>query len=241
MQNANTDHILKCVSSINEGMTPEHVFNVFVSAARKYGFEHVALAHLTDPLNMPPKDIFHFSTWPQELIENRIKTKAILEDPIARCALKTQKTFSWADAAKHATTAGHKVMDVARDYGLEEGYLFPMHPMDGVSGAVSLGSKCIAISSDEIAELEFICSAAYYRLESLQGASIYQSLPDLSTREAEVLQLVSGGKLNTEIAVILGIQEDTVKKHLVSAREKLGAVNRTHAVSKAIASGQIFP
>jgi len=204
MQNANTDHILKCVSSINEGMTPEHVFNVFVSAARKYGFEHVALAHLTDPLNMPPKDIFHFSTWPQELIENRIKTKAILEDPIARCALKTQKTFSWADAAKHATTAGHKVMDVARDYGLEEGYLFPMHPMDGVSGAVSLGSKCIAIS-------------------------------------AEVLQLVSGGKLNTEIAVILGIQEDTVKKHLVSAREKLGAVNRTHAVSKAIASGQIFP
>lgn len=241
MQKINAERVLEHIHAVNEAATSEQVFKTFTSAAHDYGFDHILLGHLANPLNLPFEDILHFSTWPQELIEHRLKSNAILDDPIARFALGTKRTFRWADATKHATTAGLEVVNAARDYGLHTGYLFPMHSMHGVTGAVSLGAKQISVTSDEIAELEFLCSASYYRLEALKGVSPYHNQPNLSPREVEVLQLVSTGKLNVEVAKILGIQEDTVKKHLVSAREKLGAVNRTHAVSKAIATGQIFP
>lgn len=240
MQKINTERVLEHINAINEAVTCEQVFVTFTLAAKDYGFDHVLIGHLTNPLNLRFEDILYFSTWPQELIQHRLETNAILDDPIARCALGTKRTFRWADATKHATPAGLEVVNAARDYGIQDGYLFPMHSMNGVTGAVSLGAERILVTTEEIAELEFICSASYYRLEALKGVSPYRARLTLSPREAEVLQLISAGKLNVEVAKILSIQEDTVKKHLVSARDKLGAVNRTHAVSRAIATGQIF-
>jgi len=51
----------------------------------------------------------------------------------------------------------------------------------------------------------------------------------LTPREAEVLLWVAQGKSNPEIALILGVDENTVKVHLSHLFEKLGADNR-HAL-----------
>ncbi|MEM6482001.1 MAG: response regulator transcription factor [Pseudomonadota bacterium] len=51
----------------------------------------------------------------------------------------------------------------------------------------------------------------------------------LTAREIEVLQCVSEGKQNKEIAEDLEIQEVTVKLHVKALSRKLGAKNRTHA------------
>ena len=60
-------------------------------------------------------------------------------------------------------------------------------------------------------------------------------------RETECVQFAAAGKSNWEIAQILGIQEDTVKKTLRRAGDKLETVNRAHLVASAIAKNQIFP
>jgi DNA-binding NarL/FixJ family response regulator len=52
----------------------------------------------------------------------------------------------------------------------------------------------------------------------------------LTPREIEVLQLVSAGNRNKEIAHSLSITEDTVHGHLKNILSKLGAHDRTHAV-----------
>ena len=52
-----------------------------------------------------------------------------------------------------------------------------------------------------------------------------------SEREIEVLDLVSQGFSNKQIATRLFLAEDTVKTHLVSLRRKLDARNRAHAVT----------
>jgi len=44
-----------------------------------------------------------------------------------------------------------------------------------------------------------------------------------------VLNLVSEGRLNKQIADSLGIQERTVKAHMTAIFEKLGVRNRTQA------------
>jgi DNA-binding NarL/FixJ family response regulator len=61
----------------------------------------------------------------------------------------------------------------------------------------------------------------------------------LSVREAEVLTLVASGKSNKVVAGNLGLSEETIKGYLKSIMEKLGANDRTHAVTLAQRRGII--
>jgi DNA-binding NarL/FixJ family response regulator len=63
----------------------------------------------------------------------------------------------------------------------------------------------------------------------------------LSTREIEVLTLVAAGNSNKLIGLRLSISEDTVKAHLKSILAKLGANDRTHAVTLALERGILSP
>lgn len=61
----------------------------------------------------------------------------------------------------------------------------------------------------------------------------------LSPRELAVLQLVAGGHTNRTIGDMLGISEPTVKSHMSTILVKLGANDRTHAVTMAARRGYI--
>jgi DNA-binding NarL/FixJ family response regulator len=61
----------------------------------------------------------------------------------------------------------------------------------------------------------------------------------LSERETEVLRLIAAGHRNKSVANVLSITEDTVKMHVKNCMSKLGARDRTHAVTIAIQRGFI--
>ena len=61
----------------------------------------------------------------------------------------------------------------------------------------------------------------------------------LTEREVEVLRQVASGKANKMIADHLDISEETVKAHMRSILAKLGANDRTHAVTIALKRGII--
>ena len=63
------------------------------------------------------------------------------------------------------------------------------------------------------------------------------SRSQLSTREIEVLRLLVSGRRNREIASALDITEGTVKLHVSSILGKLGATDRTEAVTVALQRG----
>jgi len=63
--------------------------------------------------------------------------------------------------------------------------------------------------------------------------------PELSPRELEVLQRVAAGKNDQDIAAELSISEATVKTHVRTLLEKLGAVGRTAAVMEAVHRGLV--
>jgi DNA-binding NarL/FixJ family response regulator len=62
---------------------------------------------------------------------------------------------------------------------------------------------------------------------------------DLSKRETGVLHLVAAGNANKRIAKLLQISEETVKAHVRNILAKLGANDRTHAVTIALQRGII--
>lgn len=62
----------------------------------------------------------------------------------------------------------------------------------------------------------------------------------LTNREREVLQMLSNGLANKEIAARLNISEHTAKFHVASILGKLGAATRTEAVALGIRRGLIL-
>jgi DNA-binding NarL/FixJ family response regulator len=62
---------------------------------------------------------------------------------------------------------------------------------------------------------------------------------DLTSREIDVLRLIAAGNANKEIAGQLSIAEETVKSHVTNILAKLGANDRTHAVTMALKRGII--
>jgi len=63
---------------------------------------------------------------------------------------------------------------------------------------------------------------------------------DLSPREREVLALLAEGASNKEIARALALSTHTVKFHVASLTEKLGARSRVEAVAIAIRAGLVM-
>ena len=61
----------------------------------------------------------------------------------------------------------------------------------------------------------------------------------LTAREIDVLRLIACGNANKEIAALLSITEETVKGHVKNILAKLGANDRTHAVTIGIKRGII--
>ena len=61
----------------------------------------------------------------------------------------------------------------------------------------------------------------------------------LTAREVQVLELLAEGLPNKAIASRLGISDQTVKFHVSAICGKLGAVNRTDAVRRAVRRGWI--
>lgn len=63
----------------------------------------------------------------------------------------------------------------------------------------------------------------------------------LTARELEVLELVASGNANKVISARLNINDETTKTHIKNILAKLGARDRTHAVSLGLKRGIISP
>ncbi|MEQ3746090.1 MAG: LuxR family transcriptional regulator [Henriciella sp.] len=240
MLRKNSVAVLTAIRGIYEADSQASIVDILSDYVGDYGFSQIFLGQLVNPANVPLEQIMFVSTWPAELQKRRQDQYAILHDPIARTALRSKRPFRWIDAIKDANSKGKQIVGMTRDYGIRDGYMFPFHALDSVSGGVSLGGDDLHVGPEDLAEIELVVHNAYSRLEQLLGPFPYQLIADLSPRECEVVQFAAAGKTNLEIAEILGIQMDTVKKTLKRACEKLGATNRAHAVANAIAKNVIF-
>lgn len=234
--------VLEAIRAINASGTPEATISALSTFIEGYGFDRIFLGQLVNPANVPLKNILYISDWPDELKERRRSQMAVLHDPIAICALRSKRPFTWAEARMHASRMGRRVVDMVHDYGITDGIMFPMHALHSISGGVSLGAgHKVDLTGTQVRELEIVCQTVYYHLEAMLGPFPYQKLAQLTARETECVQFAAAGKSNWEIATILGIEEDTVKKTLRRAAAKLDAGNRAHIVATAIAKHQIFP
>lgn len=113
-----------------------------------------------------------------------------------------------------------------------------------IQRALAAGARGYVLKSmppQELAEAIRQVHAGKKRIPGNVAARLAEHVTDeaLTAREVDVLKHVAGGNRNRDIADLLSISEETVKVHLKRIMEKLGAQDRTEAVTIAARRGII--
>lgn len=172
---------------------------------------------------------------PNEWMKRYNERDYVFRDPIISYLQAARAPFSWDEAYElcpHPEDV--RLIDgEAREFGLRHGHVVPVPTLDGRITAISFGGLDAETGDEARDALTFAASYAVGRL-----LHVPRETPDMEVRvtprEIDCLLWAAEGKSDWDIATILGISRPTVLKHIRSARDKLDAVNRTHAVVKAM-------
>ncbi len=132
-----------------------------------------------------------------------------------------------------------RTMDEAEAAGLKNGVCVPLHGPWGKVAVVSFASSFA--DADPQGRLGYLAVlATQFHASFIKGDHDVCGEPiSLSEREKDCLLWTAEGKSSWDMSVIMAISESTVNFHLKNAMQKLGAVNRTTAVVKAIQFGLV--
>ena len=108
--------------------------------------------------------------------------------------------------------------------------------------AIQSGAKSYLLKDTPVDELAAMIRAVHAGKETLpnkvaERLAARRQRADLSPRELQVLQLLTRGRSNKEMAASLFVTEDTIKAHLKTLFSKLKVKDRTEAAISAIRQG----
>ncbi|MGY6707042.1 MAG: helix-turn-helix transcriptional regulator [Rhizobiaceae bacterium] len=115
------------------------------------------------------------------------------------------------------------------------GIAFPLASERGGTGLAIFATR-MGLNDDALSAAHIECYALFDEFaRSRIGAEA--GLPPLSKRELECLKMTADGLTSDEIARRLGLSVHTTNQYLANTTQKLNAVNRMHAVAKALRAG----
>lgn len=132
----------------------------------------------------------------------------------------------------------------AIEFGIgNQGYSIPIRGPNGQFALFTVSNNCSdrdwAIFT-ETNRRDLILIAHYFNQKALEfepGREEEAPSKALSPRELEVMTFLAMGYSRAQVAETLSISEHTLRVYVESARYKLGGLNTTHAVARAVARG----
>ncbi len=203
------------------------------------GFRYFACSSHVDPLN-PHQEIMVLN-YPQAWVECYSEQQLHLIDPVFRRADRTRRPFYWDDPEFRAAMSPkqRKMQTLAERFGVAHGFTVPIHsPLNTSSCSVVPDSP--RISPRAYFAVELMAQHLFDRVARLQHMDAGpDTIPYLSPRERQCLELAAHGKSDAEIALLLGLHKSTAHNYIESAKKRLGLCNRIPAIIYAIGTRQI--
>lgn len=214
-------------------------------AEKVRGFEAGGVDYLTKPFH--PQEVLARVTAHLQLVELRrelLRKNAALEEEMALRLEAERQLHHSLDRALLVVTAGGRIAFRSRSAAQLLARVFPDAPAEQVPAELAAWVKG---GEPRPAEVRPQVRARLFA-EPGRGESYVLLLEDLAwqpkvgklislgltPREAEVLFWFVEGKAAPEIAVIMGVSNNTARKHAQSVLEKLGVENRMAAVRIAL-------
>ncbi len=149
---------------------------------------------------------------------------------------------------KRLDWSGKAARDFLRDaqkHGVgNQGYSIPIRGPNGQFALFTLNHSCDDPTWEAFTDLhrrELLLIAHLFNQKALEFEGEAESGPQkpLSPREIDAMTLLAVGYSRAQVANSLSISEHTLRVYIESARFKLGAMNTTHAVARAMQQGYI--
>lgn len=188
------------------------------------------------------------SNYPDDWIKRYFEEGFQNHDPVVKYCMENLAPVRWdqlVQMRQYVDSVGEVIMNDASKLGLVNGCSIPMKSPTGEVAIFSLAT-CNREDIDRRL-LEVLPYAQLFASKLFEAYfKINQTLMEgkafkLTDREVECLFWACEGKTAWEISKIIDVTERTIVFHLTSATKKLGAVNRQHAVAKALIHGLIKP
>lgn len=242
------DKIIQFLGVVGESHTVAEVATALETLLAHYRFDYYGVIRQPKP-NENPMQLVLAGRWPDRWPETYIAKKYVLIDPTIRYLGIAQRGFRWRDTVIAFRSDPHRsrmerMMGEAMRYGLEDGYIFPVHGRSGLLGNMSVGGRVVDLSPVEMTLFDAVAKRVFWRfMEVTKKAEEFESAQSVDTkmtrREMEVLNYLADGLTSNEISKVLNISNHTVDWYMNGIQDKLDAKNRQHVVALAFRHGLI--
>jgi DNA-binding CsgD family transcriptional regulator len=188
---------------------------------------------------------FGAGTYSSEWVDRYLERDYLRMDPVIFSCFQRFTPVNWKSLDWSAKSAKAFLRE-AIEYGLgNQGYTIPIRGPNGQFALFTLNG----ISSDEnwadfieVYGRDLIIVAHEFNKKALAFEESNASAPgpSLSPRETMAISNLAKGLSRAQAAQKMGISEHTLRVYIEAARHKLGALNTTHAVARALSTGVII-
>jgi DNA-binding CsgD family transcriptional regulator len=183
-------------------------------------------------------------TYPVEWAQRYLEQGYLRIDPVIQGCFQRFHPVEW-KRLDWSSKAAKTLMNEAAEFGVgHQGYSIPLRGPSGQFALFTVNDSCSdekweSFCHENVRDLMLV--AQYFNQKALEfeRGDEDPSVRALSPRETEALTFLALGYSRAQVSETLSISEHTLRVYVESARFKLGAMNTTHAVARALSLGLI--
>ncbi|MBC7767970.1 MAG: TIR domain-containing protein [Phycisphaerales bacterium] len=224
------------VSSMNE------LAHIVVPVSRRLGFSHVSILRCDSAGRFVDgfrEGVFESIVTPPPHWREDLRGQLLL-----KCIGRSDEPVTWSALNRDVRLSLHDKANVERirQGNDEDCHVAPISMMDGSTAALIMAApRAIHTDTSMRAALDLLSFAFAQSMRQLLTPQAWERTWELratlTKRQIACLELVGAGKQDWEIAELLRVKEATVRHHIDTARERLGASTRSQAVIRLCFTG----
>jgi DNA-binding CsgD family transcriptional regulator len=204
-----------------------------------FGIDHIAYQWVSSAAAS-----FGCSTFAQDWSERYAALNYERVDPVVVGCFQRFEPVEWKQLDWSSRAARAYLSDALAHGVGRQGYSIPIRGPNGQFALFSANHNCddghwATFTETHCRDLILIAHFFNQKALALGPDRVAEALPALSPRELDAITLLAAGYSRAKVADNLSISEHTLRVYIESARFKLGALNTTHAVARALSRGLI--
>lgn len=206
--------------------------------------DHYAVDHIVYHWVSSDGEQYGCGTYDPAWVRHYVEKDYLRIDPVVKGCFQRFHPVDWKRLDWSSKAARAFRVDAIKHGIGNQGFSIPIRGPSGQFALFTLTHSCDDqewLEFTQTHQRELILIAHYFNLKAIEfeGARKPEPARPLSPREVDTLTFLAMGYSRGQVAEMLSISEHTLRAYIESARFKLGAINTTHAVARALSEGMI--
>lgn len=186
---------------------------------------------------------FGAGTYSQDWVDRYLECDYLRMDPVIIGGLQRFDPYDWKELDWSGRAASAFLREAIGHGVGNQGYTVPIRGPSGQFALFTVSDHCddlawAAFIAEHQRELILVAHEFNRRALDFEVGGTME-VPALSPRELSAMSYLARGMNRAQAAAEMDISEHTLRVYIEAARHKLGALNTTHAVARALSKGLI--